>query len=249
MKTQVTVKTLLAVMALSATALIAGAQVDGQNGLPAGGGPDQGDGPGPGGGGFGGGPRHHRPIPAIIQALDVNHDGIIDSNEIANASAALFTLDQQHDGKLTIEEYMGRPPGPPRGGGGGPDGPPPGAPDATTNTPPPGADQGGPGGPGFWGHRHHPPLPAIIRALDVNHDGIIDSNEIANASAVLLTLDRNHDGQLTRDEFIGRPPGPRGGGPGGERDGNGLAGPPSGAGNDGPPGGPPDGNGPPPMPQ
>ena len=44
--------------------------------------------------------------------------------------------------------------------------------------PPGGGGQGGPGGPG--GHRHHPPLP-IITALDVNHDGIIDSNEIANA--------------------------------------------------------------------
>jgi hypothetical protein len=249
--------------------LIAGAQDDGQNGPPPGGGPDQGSGPGQEGGGFGGGPRHHRPIPAIIRALDVNHDGIIDSNEIANASTELLTLDKHHDGQLTIEEYMGRPPGrphgdgetpdgPPGGGndgnaGGPPDGPPPGAPDENTNTPPAGGDQGGPGA---GGHRHHPPLPAIIRALDVNHDGIIDSNEIANASAELLTLDKNHDGQLTRDEYLGRPPGHRGGG-GGEGDGNGHDSPPPGdnndgppgAGNDGPPGSPPDGNGPPPMQQ
>ena len=96
--------------------------------------------------------------------------------------------------------------------------------DDSTNTPPPGGpDQGGPG---FGGGRHHPPLPAIVRALDVNHDGIIDSNEIANASAELLTLDKNGDGQLTRDEYMGKRPGPP------PQDGNG--------GNDGPPNGPPD---------
>jgi len=46
----------------------------------------------------------------------------------------------------------------------------------------------------------------------VNHDGIIDSNEIANASAELKTLDKNGDGQLTPDEL--RPPRPSGPPPG-----------------------------------
>ena len=41
----------------------------------------------------------------------------------------------------------------------------------------------------------------ILEALDLNHDGIIDSNEIANASTSLLTLDKNHDGKLTYDEI------------------------------------------------
>jgi hypothetical protein len=58
-------------------------------------------------------------------------------------------------------------------------------------------------GPGMM--RHHPPSP-LMMALDVNHDGIIDSNEIANASEELKTLDKNGDGQLTLDEL--RPPGP-----------------------------------------
>jgi hypothetical protein len=50
--------------------------------------------------------------------------------------------------------------------------------------------------------------------LDTNHDGVIDSNEIANASAALLTLDKNDDGVLTPDEFMGpRPEGPGGFGP------------------------------------
>jgi hypothetical protein len=45
-----------------------------------------------------------------------------------------------------------------------------------------------------------PPSP-LMMALDVNHDGIIDSNEIANASSELKTLDKNGDGQLTPDEL------------------------------------------------
>ena len=75
---------------------------------------------GPGGPG---GPRH-RP-PPIIGALDANHDGVIDATEIANASAALQTLDKNGDGKLTIDELM--PPPPPWGQGPDhPPGPPPG---------------------------------------------------------------------------------------------------------------------------
>ena len=61
------------------------------------------------------------------------------------------------------------------------------------------AGPGGPDGPGGW---HRPPPLPIVQALDVNHDGVIDSNEIANASAELLTLDKNGDGQLTPDEYL-----------------------------------------------
>ena len=57
-----------------------------------------------------------------------------------------------------------------------------------------------PNGPGPRGH-HPPPLP-LVMALDTNHDGVIDSNEIANASAALKTLDKNGDGQLTPDEYL-----------------------------------------------
>jgi Ca2+-binding EF-hand superfamily protein len=57
-----------------------------------------------------------------------------------------------------------------------------------------------------------------VEALDVNHDGVIDSNEIANASAALLTLDKNHDGKLTPDEYMPpRPNGPPGDQQGGQR--------------------------------
>ena len=43
-------------------------------------------------------------------------------------------------------------------------------------------------------HRWHSP---ILDALDVNHDGIIDSNEIANAATALWTLDKNKKGYLS----------------------------------------------------
>ena len=56
-----------------------------------------------------------------------------------------------------------------------------------------------PRGPGMNGHR--PPAPAIVAALDVNHDGVIDADEIANATAELKSLDKNGDGKLTPDEL------------------------------------------------
>jgi hypothetical protein len=73
------------------------------------------------------GPRHRLPPPPLFAALDANRDGVIDETEIANASAALRTLDKNGDGKLTKDELMpprlrpgegfGRPPGPPPEGG------------------------------------------------------------------------------------------------------------------------------------
>ena len=82
-----------------------------------------------------------------------------------------------------------------------------------------------------------PPLPLIIKALDANGDGVIDAGEIANAPAALKKLDKNGDGKLTRDEYLGKRPGPPAqDGPGG----NNAGGPPDGM---FPPGPPPDGMG------
>ena len=128
-----TIMTLAGMLALGAAALVVNAQDfggpqngNGQNGPP---------------------PRGQRPPPPpIVAALDANHDGVIDAKEIANASAALRSLDRNGDGKLTPDEFMGprqqRPGGPGRGpgGNGGPDdnnlppGPPPG--DGGGNWPP-----------------------------------------------------------------------------------------------------------------
>jgi len=118
------------------------------------------------------GPRGHRPPPQpMVRALDANRDHVIDSTEIANASAALLTLDTNGDGVLTTNEYLPALP-----------------PDAPADAP-------------------RPPVPLVIKALDVNGDGTIDATELANAPAELKTLDKNGDGQLTPDEFMGpRPP-------------------------------------------
>lgn len=81
-------------------------------------------------------------------------------------------------------------------------------------------------------------MPALVGALDVNHDGVIDADEIANAVAALKKLDKNGDGKLTREEFMGKPPG----GGGGRPPHDGAGGPPQdGAGGppEGGPGGPP----------
>jgi hypothetical protein len=78
----------LAALALGASALVASAQDD--NG-----------GPPPGGGQGGPGMGHRPPPPLILKALDVNHDGVIDADEIANSPAAFKTLYANGEGKLT----------------------------------------------------------------------------------------------------------------------------------------------------
>jgi hypothetical protein len=129
-----------------------------------------------------------------MQVLDTNTNGILDAAEIANASAALKSLDKNGDGKLTADELMPQLAG--------------------------GTNQFGlhrpPGG------KH--PLPPLMAALDTNGDGEVDASEIANASAALLTLDSNGDGQLTQDELRPKGPGPQGhhqGPPGGPELGDG----------------------------
>ena len=108
-------------------------------------------------------------------------------------------------------------------------------------------NQGGPGGPGGQRLRgNRPPPPAVVRALDANHDGVVDADEIANASAALKTLDKDGDGKLTMQELMGPPPQGMGGPPD-DRQGQGQGNRPPGrpqrmngdAGFDGPPGPPP----------
>lgn len=217
------------------------------------------DGQGPPDGGMRpGGPMGMRRMPPpIIAALDTNHDGVIDADEIANASAALKTLDKKGTGQLTLMDLMGPPPMRRGGMGGGPgqgpgpdgqgqNGMPPGPPpDAMNGT----NGMAGNGGPGMGrGMRHTPP---VFAALDTNHDGVIDANEIANAPAALKTLDKRGTGKLTIEQLMGPRPhgmgmgrGPGGpGGPGPDGGGPGM-------GQDGPPpdGGPDGGQNPPPPP-
>ena len=93
-----------------------------------------------------------------------------------------------------------------------------------------GQTPGGPGNPGP-GQRRRPMVPLVVRALDANHDGFVDAEEIANAPAVLKTLDKDGDGKLSLQELMGPPPPGRGGMPGN--------GPGPGDGNERPPGPPP----------
>lgn len=130
-----TVKTMIVLLALSASAFTLKAQ-------DAGGPPPDDQRPPPRE--FGGPPgmNGRRPPPSpLMEVLDANHDGVIDANEIANASAALKKLDKNGDGKLTPDELrphrpqregdrMGRPPGPRPGMEGGPDRGPNGGPNA-----------------------------------------------------------------------------------------------------------------------
>lgn len=52
------------------------------------------------------------------------------------------------------------------------------------------------------------PISPILKALDLNGNGILEANEIAAAPQSLLKLDANGDGRLTPDEY--RPPRPDG---------------------------------------
>ena len=54
--------------------------------------------------------RGGRPNMPVLDALDLNKDGIIDADEIARAPQSLKTLDKNGDGKLSPDEYRAGPP-------------------------------------------------------------------------------------------------------------------------------------------
>ncbi len=73
----------------------------------------------------------------------------------------------------------------------------------------PGAERPGAnreGGPGGAGQRPMMISP-LMAALDANHDGEIDEDEIGNASKALRKLDKNGDGKITADEIRPQRPG------------------------------------------
>ena len=66
----------------------------------------------------------------------------------------------------------------------------------------------------------------LIAALDLNHDGIIDAEEITKAAESLKKLDKNGDGKITKDAYRPqRPAGQGGQGGPGMRGGGGGRGP------------------------
>ena len=210
-------KLIIAALTLGSSAWITAAQ-------PADAAPPDGDRPPPREAGSPGDPamRGRRPPLPLLKALDANGDGVIDADEIANATAALKKLDKNGDGRLTPDEFL-----PPR-----PEGPPP-----TEGKPAP-RPEGGPPGASAGGGTNRPPAPPIFAALDKNGDGVIDADEIASAPAVLKKLDKNGDGKLTPDEVL--PPRPFGPGKrGGGRGPGGPGGPPAGDDQPAPPRPPP----------
>ena len=89
-----TSKILVSALALSITSILAYAQDPAPGGRPPG---------GPGGPGG-------RPVSPLMAALDTNKDGEIDATEIANASAALKTLDKNGDHEAELSADGVRPP-------------------------------------------------------------------------------------------------------------------------------------------
>lgn len=166
----------------------------------------------------------------IVLAIDNNHDGKLSADEIANAPAALKTLDKNGDGQLDSLEYLASQNDPASN-----------KPDETvqrlmafdrnddgvltqdelpqrlqglfaridTNhdgklTPEEirasAALQTGPSG----RVQHTGDATRndpVLNAIDDNHDGILSSDEIANAPAALKALDKNGDGELSPEEI------------------------------------------------
>ena len=138
-------------------------------------------GPRRGGPGDHGGPGRGHPIVRVLDA-DKNHE--LSATELANASAAIRTLDANNDDAVAAEEL--RPARP-----------------ADAPTPP----AGRPEGRARRANADHPrPGNPIMLALDADADGALSTAEINNATASLLALDSNKDGKLTRDEFSPLPP-------------------------------------------
>jgi len=142
----------------------------------------------------------------ILRAIDADHDQIISAAELANAPAALKTLDANGDGKLTRAEAGIQMPGRGPGGPGGPrregGGPPPEQP-----APGPSADD----------------LLSMLLSFDKNGDGKLQKAEVSERQAGLFDRgDTNKDGVLDGTELkklaadqaaapVAPPSGPRGG--------------------------------------
>jgi hypothetical protein len=64
-----------------------------------------------------------------------------------------------------------------------------------------GGERQGPGGPPGRGPAPDRPTPPILRALDLNRNGVIDADEITKAPESLKALDVDQDGKLSPEDF------------------------------------------------
>lgn len=186
------------------------------------------------------------PSPPILAALDANHDGVIDADEIAAASKVLAALDTNNDGTLSLYELLLPPLANADQNSSTPDASPGASPSATPDAWSQGVGTGHKSRTHSRSEKNEPPpqqlsMMAALRlvaTLDMNQDYFVDADEIKNASQSLLKLDKNGDGKLTADELQNPPPQPPDGGQ--QRGQNSMS--------TMMPGGPPPGNMPPPPP-
>ncbi len=135
-------------------------------------------------------------ISPILNAIDVNQDGVLSAAEIAASAAELKKLDKNGDGKLTRDEagiHMDQLPG--RGGRGGGRG----------------EGRGEGRGRGEGGGEAEVPAPppsasdmtASLMMFDANHNGQLEKSEVPERLQGLFERgDTNKDGILTKDEII-----------------------------------------------
>ncbi len=189
-------------------------------GRPGPGGPPDGfRGPGGPPGGFRGpgGPPEGRRGPEmllrlpVIAALDADRDGVISADEIANASAALKTLDRNQDGMIDFLEMR------PSIGPGGP-------PEGDRPRGERGAEGREPSREGGFARGGEAMIDRLMER-DEDGDGLLSAEEVPPFMARLVErADANEDGKLSREELVkamtqrGRGMRRGGGRPGAERE-------------------------------
>ncbi len=124
--------------------------------------------------------RRPPPIPPVFAILDTDHDRVLSAEEIEAAAGILSARDKNGDGEVSVEELLMPPPR---------DRKPPRKPEIPRDPPP-----------------NKPPVPPVIAALDVDHDGTVSAEELAGAPESMKVLDKNSDGELSPEEL--RPFGP-----------------------------------------
>ncbi len=126
---------------------------------------------------------------ANLMAFDKNGDGKLTRDEVPERMQGLFDrADADKDGVLTTDEIrkmaqsLAAPAG--RANAGGREG----------------VGREGGGREGRGPRMSIMKMDPILVALDIDGDGVISAEEIANAPASLKKLDKNNDGKLTQDE-------------------------------------------------
>jgi Ca2+-binding EF-hand superfamily protein len=130
-----------------------------------------------------------------LMSFDRNGDGKLDRAEVPDRFQGLFArADGDKDGTLTRDELK----------------------QSANATVQEGAGRGrGEGDGRGFGRGRGPGMDPLIRALDLNRDGVLSEDEIGGAPDALKALDANGDGQLSGDEIRpmpGRGPEGRNGG-------------------------------------